>query len=163
MMSNVRITWYVIIAVVIGFAIIILLNVVNLMGISHAKYIAPSEVRGMAVEHDHVQYTLNFEQQNALVDIFNRSIPVSREEVQPRMKPLAKTFGVQKIVIYRFNAPDIEITPMGYVSKIYSKEGSEHVEQMNIVYSAPIWNPNGLMEEATQDQMQELLSKTYDQ
>lgn len=162
MMSTSRATLYMTLVVVIGFAIIILLNVVNLFGFSQAKYIAPSEVRGIAIEHGQLLYTLNFEQQNALVDIFNRAIPITKEELQPRMKDLPKSFGVKKIVIYRFKAPDIEITPVGYVSKVFSKDGSQPVEQMNVVFSSPTWNPKGLMEEATQDQMQELLSKTYD-
>lgn len=160
-MSN-RILLYMTLAVVAGFAIIILMNVITLFGFSQAKYISPGDVRGMAVEHKKKLYTLSFEQQNACIDIFNRSIPISHAEAESRIKAVPEVPDIQKIIIYRFNAPDIEIQPIAYVTKTYSQDGRNPAEHLNLVFSAPIWNPSGLMEEATQDQIQEILFKTYD-
>lgn len=161
-MRSSRITLYMTLAVVAGILILIGINAVNMLGISRGRYISPSEVRGMAVVHDNLLYTLNFEHQNTLVDIFNRAIPITHEAAKTRMKPLQEVPDVQKIIIYRFSASDIEITPAGYVSKIHSKGGSHSIERLNIIFSAPAWNSGGLLEEATQDQMQDLLSTTYD-
>lgn len=158
---NSRITLYMTLAVLAGFGIIMLMNVITMLGIAPAKYISPSDVRGMAVQHDKLLYTLNFEQQNALVEIFNRAFPVSKEDVDARKKNAPKTSNVSKIIIYRFNAPDIEIEPVAFVGKIYSVDGFSS-QRYNLVFSAPEWNPNGLLEEAAQDQMEALLAQTYD-
>ncbi|MBA3816012.1 MAG: hypothetical protein H0X29_05750 [Parachlamydiaceae bacterium] len=156
-----RITLYMTLAVLAGFGIIMLMNVVTMLGIAPAKYISPSEVRGMAVQHNKLLYTLNFEQQNALVEIFNRSIPVSREDVEARKKDAPKIADISKIIIYRFNAPDIEIVPIAHVAKNYSVDGFTS-QRYNLVFSAPEWNSKGVLEEATQDQMEALLANTYD-
>src|SRR4051812_45576271 len=100
MMSS-RITLYMTLAVIAGFGVIMLMNAITMLGIAPAKYISPSEVRGMAVQHDKLLYTLNFEQQNALVEIFNRSIPISKADVESRKNEAPKASGISKIIIYR--------------------------------------------------------------
>lgn len=156
-----RITLYMTLAVLAGFGIIMLMNAMTMLGFSAPKYISPSDVRGMAVQHNNVLYTLNFEQQNTLVEIFNRAIPISKEDTASRDKNTPKTPNVSKIIIYRFNSPDIEIEPISFVSKKYSVDGISS-ERYNLVFSAPAWNPKGFLEEAAQDQMETLLSQTYD-
>ncbi len=160
-MSN-RITLGMTIAVLGGFAIILLMNIAALMGFIPAKYISPNDVRGMAVEHDHVLYTLNFAQQNTLIDIFNRTIPVSPEVVETRKTTMKQSSGVQKIIIYRFNAPDIEIRPVAYVKKSSSAMTQTDQGHGNIVFSVPEWNRDGLLEEAASDETHNLLLTTYD-
>lgn len=145
-----------------GFTIIMAMNFAALLGIVPSKYISPNDVRGMAVEHNNMLYTLNFEQQNALVDIFNRAIPVSKEIVDARKTNSANLPEVKKIIIYRFNAPDVEITPVAYVAKTSSAIKTETAGHLNIVFSVPLWNPNGYLEEATSDEMQKVLLTTYD-
>lgn len=149
-------------AVLGGFAIIMAMNFAALLGIVPARHISPNDVRGMAVEHNNLLYTLNFEQQNTLVDIFNRAIPVGKEIVDARKVNNAKLPEVNKIIIYRFNAPDIEITPVAYVAKSNSAFGADTTSRLKIVFSVPEWNPNGLLEEATSDEMQKVLLSTYD-
>lgn len=149
-------------AVVIGFGIIILMNVANMLTFSKAKYISSSEVRGMAVQHNQLLYTLNFEQQNTVVDIFNRAIPVSKEVAEGRMKSLKDNPEIQKIIIYRFNAPDIEVKPIGLVYKTLSQGAPDSIENQSLVFSVPEWNPNGLMEEVASDKLWQFLSNTYD-
>lgn len=157
-----RNTLFMILAVVVGFAIIILMNIASMLNLSKAKYISSSEVRGIAVQHNQLLYTLNFEQQNAMVDIFNRAIPVSKESLADRMKLLSDNPEVQKIIIYRFDAPEIQIVPVGLVYKTLSRGEKESIENQSLVFSAPAWNENGLMEEATVDNLWNFLSKTYD-
>lgn len=146
-----------------GFGIILMMNIAALFGFIPPKYISPNDVRGIAVEHNKLLYTLNFEQQHALIDIFNRAIPVTKADVEPRKIALKDPPQIQKIIIYRFNAPDIEITPVAYVDKSSSiMKNDDHMEHGNMVYSAPLWNPNGFLEEAASDEMHQLLLTTYD-
>lgn len=60
--------------------------------------LAYNDVRGMAIESDGLLYTLNFEQQNRVVAALNR------KEGIPNIETCAPS--MDKLVIYRFNAPD---------------------------------------------------------
>ena len=158
-----RLTLIMTVAVLAGFATILILNAAALFGFIPPKYISPNDVRGIAIEHDHMLYTLNFQQQNALIYIFNRSHPCRASNVAnaPETKKLKISSGIQKIIIYRFNAPDIEIRPAGYVSKTSDVVGGQANER-SMLFSAPLWNPNGLLEEAAPDDAEALLLTTYD-
>lgn len=57
---------------------------------SNLKF-SPNNIRGVAVEIDGLLYTLNFEQQNALIKRLN-------EEVETPPSP-----DIKKIIIYQFN------------------------------------------------------------
>jgi len=156
-----RITLIMTLAVLAGFTIIIVMNVAALLGYIPPKYISPNDVKGMAVEHNHILYTLSFDQQNVLVDIFNRAIPVAKEAFNARKINVKNPPAVDKIIIYRFNAPDIEIIPEGFVSKSISVSSDQNVQD-HMVFSAPLWNPLGYMEEVAADEMQKVLLTTYD-
>jgi hypothetical protein len=160
---NSRFTLLMTIAVLVGFAVIIMINIASFLGIVPSKYISSNDVRGMAVEHHDLLYTLNFEQQNTLVDVFNRSIPVTEAMVESRkmtaIPPIAPQ--IQRIILYRFSGPDIEIRPVAYVAKSSSVD-AEPEEQLTFVFSVPAWNPTGLLEEAASDELYRILSKTYD-
>lgn len=156
-----RLTLMMTVAVLAGFAVILILNAAALFGFIPPRYISPNDVRGIAVEHDHTLYTLNFQQQNALIDAFNRSMPVEHAVADARKLKVKNSSGIQKIIIYRFNAPDIEIRPVGYVSKTSDVVGGQANER-SILFSAPLWNSNGLIEEAAPDDIEALLLTTYD-
>ncbi|MEI8125413.1 MAG: hypothetical protein WCG42_06640 [Parachlamydiaceae bacterium] len=160
--TGLTITLVMTIAVLGGFATILLMNVAAMLGVVPSRYISPNDVRGMAVEHNQMLYTLNFEQQNELVDIFNHAIPVGKEVAAARSVTPKQTPDIQKIVIYRFSGPDIVITPVSYVIKSQSVTHSAELEQANLVFSVPEWNANGLLEEATSDKIQKILFTTYD-
>ncbi|MEI8365319.1 MAG: hypothetical protein WCF65_02780 [Parachlamydiaceae bacterium] len=153
--TGLTITFIMTIAVLAGFAVILVMNVAALLGVIPSRYISPNDVRGIAVEHNKMLYTLNFEQQNALVEILNRTVPVGKELVTAQSVTPQKPVDIQRIVIYRFNAPDIEAIPVAYVSK----SGPEHT---NLVFSIPACNSNGLLEESTSNEIQQLLITTYD-
>lgn len=157
-----RITIFMTVAVLAGFGVILLMNVAALLGYIPPKYISPNDVRGMAIEHNSTLYTLNFAQQNTLVDIFNRAIPVNKGAFEARQVTNVKAPQVTKIIIYRFNQPDIEIKPVGYVNKNSSALTSADPSRYSMVFSAPIWNPEGLLEETASDELQQLLLTTYD-
>lgn len=157
--AGTRLTFFMILAVLAGFAAILIMNMAALLGVIPARYISPNDVRGIAVEHHQKLYTLNFAQQNELVEILNRSIPVGQELVESRKADISDAPEIEKIIIYRFNAPDIEIKPVAYVSKTTSV--TNNINKASLVYSVPEWNPNGLLEESTSDELHKLLSSTY--
>jgi hypothetical protein len=155
------ITYLMTFAVLAGFAVILLMNAAAFLGVVPSRHISPNDVRGIAVEHNNKLYTLNFAQQNELVDIFNRSIPVGKELVDKRKITIDNPPEVEKIIIYRFNAPDLEAIPVAYVSKTSSALQNPDAAKISLVYSVPEWNANGLLEESTNDQLNKLLSSTY--
>lgn len=161
MNTSTRLTLYMTVAVLACFAIILMMNAAAFLGITPSRYISPNDVRGIATEHHHKLYTLNFAQQNALIEIFNRSFPVGKEMVEARKVTLSNPPEVEKIIIYRFNAPDLEVLPIAYVSKSTSVLEKNESQKTSLVFSVPEWNANGLLEESTSDELNKLLISTY--
>jgi hypothetical protein len=145
-MSN-RTLLYSTIVVIAGMLILFGLNVSSILtgrppNETHLHY---NQVRGMAVGYNQLLYTLNFKQQNEVIEILNRSIPV--KGINPgRNQPT----NVEKIVVYQFdNQPDIIINPIAYVDK-------------NLVFSVPQWSTDGYFREVSAGRLQQLLPQTYD-
>ena len=109
------------------------------------KYLKFNDVRGMAVEHKQKLYTLNFKQQNEFVGYFNASLPLEKGKVGDTKPKLE----VSKIIIYRFDQPDITIVPMEYLKN-------------NLIFSSPDWSSEGLMSDTSDGALKNLLSQTYD-
>lgn len=147
--------------VLAGFAVILAMNAISMLGVAPSKYLSPNDVRGIAVEHKGILYTLNFSQQNELVEILNRLFPVGKDVVEKRKVDIPHKSEVAKIIIYRFNAPDLDILPVAYVSKTTSVMAKQDPNNIRMVLSVPEWNPNGLLEESSSDELQKLLSSTY--
>lgn len=108
------------------------------------KYIERGDVRGSAVVKQGYPYTLNFDQQTAMLEDFNQAIPVGEKpfKINPNMP-------YSKIVIYRFNANPIEITPIDFDGK-------------DLIFSAPEWNKEGYMRDISEGALNRLLNKAYD-
>lgn len=160
--SGTSITLIMTVAVLAAFGVILLMNMAALVGIVPSRFISPNDVRGIAVEHNGLLYTLNFEQQNRLVDIFNRAIPLSKESTETRKAQMEEHSEVKKIIVYRFNAPDVEIIPVGKVAKTQTIAQTKENAHFSMVFSAPLWNDKGYIEESVGDELQEFLSTTYD-
>lgn len=78
----------------------------------------PNWVRGAAVMSGEIPYTLNFDQENTLINIINQSEPHTDAAAQVK-------FPLSKIVIYRFaKEPEIEIIAKGAVGSriVYQAE-----------------------------------------
>lgn len=145
-MSNRTLT-YMIIGMVVGIAILLMINLLSVIQVTTPdKYISPNNVRGSAVEHNQLSYTLNFAQQNTLISLLNRSVPFG---ITPQPGRPAPDF--EKIVIYQFNnAPDIIIIPIAYVDD-------------GLLFSVPAWNPNGYLIDVSHGELKTLLSQIYSQ
>lgn len=109
------------------------------------NFLKYNEVRGMEVGHNKLLYTLNFQQQNEVIEILNRSVRVVGLKPGKHQKP-----NIDKIVIYQFDSkPSLTITPITYIDD-------------NLVYSIPEWNSDGYLMEISDGDLHQLLSKTYD-
>lgn len=108
-------------------------------------YLKYNDVRGMAISHNQMLYTLNFQQQNTIIDILNKAKPINEIKSDKRQPP-----NIDKLVIYLFeDKPDIVFTPIAYIDK-------------NLVFSIPALVPNGYFMELSEGDLQQLLAQTYD-
>lgn len=133
--------------VILGMLVLLALNMTSILtgqpiGQTYLRF---NHVRGMAINHDQLLYTLNFSQQNQIIEILNRSVRVVGVKPGKRQKP-----DFEKIIVYQFdNKPDLVINPIAYVDK-------------NLVFSVPEWEAEGYLMELSEGDLQDLLSKTYD-
>lgn len=110
------------------------------------KFISRNQISGMAVEHNGKQYTLNFEQQNQVVSILNRSIKVGLEGY---LTGDEASFDYDYLIIFRFNEGEIKIKPVSFANR-------------QLIFQAPEFNPDGLLREIGPGKLNRLLSETYD-
>ncbi|MBA3958542.1 MAG: hypothetical protein H0X51_09170 [Parachlamydiaceae bacterium] len=133
--------------VLVGISALLAINTMKFIDTKGTTNRVPREtVKGMAVFHDGKPYTLNFAQQNSLIDFLNAAKPISLENV-PDIK---NATGIEKIVIYHFTGADTEIFPLSYT------------EQGNLRFSVPLWHPNTL-EDSSNGALKSLLTSTVDQ
>jgi len=159
---NRRLTVVMTFSVLGGFIVILLMNVAAMLGVIPAKFISQNDVRGVAVEHKKLLYTLNFRQQRELIEMFNHSFLATPEEVDERSIIFTGGPSIDKIIIYRFDAPDIEIIPNGYIVKTGAPWDEISDSDLNMVFIAPLWNPNGFIEESSAHETFKMLLTTYD-
>lgn len=144
---NNRTVVYLTIMVVVGLVVLLAINMSSILTgqPGNQTYLKYNDVRGMAVDHNDLHFTLNFTQQNKVIDIINRSVRVVGVKPGKRQKP-----DIEKIVIYQFDGkPDLVITPIAYVDN-------------NLVFSIPNWEKDGYLMEVSEGTLQTLLSQTYD-
>jgi hypothetical protein len=123
------------------------INGINNLGVASCRFISPNAIRGMAIEHQGLVYTLNFNQQNDLAEAFNLAIPSTTNIEVLTNSP------VSKVVIYRFNASDIYVELLGF------SDNSEHSQIL--VFKNHEWFPGMLSTHVPKD-YSSMLSNTYD-
>lgn len=142
--------------------ILILINMSALFFPSNLKRMLPRDnVRGMAVEYKDKLWTLNFEQQNAIVDIVNSSMPIEKPSPIEGGKP-----PINKIVVYRFNGSDLEIIPLGYIkdSLEFSMTDTESESVEKNTELKPTTSPKvKYFREIAPSNIQKILSSAIDQ
>lgn len=99
----------------------------------------------MEVTHKKIPYTLNFDQQNKVIEWLNTSIQITSKEFPQK----ADNLPIEEMTIYRFDQPDIKLIPYGYLDE-------------NLVFQSNDWNAKGLMQEKSHGELKKLLSQTYD-
>ena len=134
-------------AVLAGMGILLAMNVLSFLGGHPAgqTYLKYNDVRGIAVGHSGLLYTLNFQQQNDVIELINRSAPITEIKAGKRQQP-----NIEKIVVYLFgNQPPLTITPIAYVNE-------------NLVFSVPAWSHDGYFMDLSDGDFHKLLAQTYD-
>jgi hypothetical protein len=127
-------------------SLILVLNVAEIFSSPlNEKYIAYNDVRGVAVEKNNLLYTLNFDQQNQLIEYLNMAMPVGKTALMQTKTPLNFT----KIIVYRFNKSDLIMTPL-------------EINNQDLVFSIPDWNPNGYIKDITLGKLNALIAETSD-
>jgi hypothetical protein len=137
---------YLTLLVVICSLVILGLNLSYIFTASkNEKYIGFNDVRGMALVHRNLPYTLNFEQQNLMVEHLNQSLLINKNP------PIANAsqLNFSELIIYRFNAPDIHVTPIAY-------------QNDNLIYTVPEWSGHGYFQDISLGTMRSLIDETYD-
>lgn len=133
--------------VLLGMGILFALNLGQILIGSppNQTYLKYNEVRGIAVKHRQLLYTLNFAQQNSTIDILNQSLLLA--EVKPGT---TQPVDIEQIIIYQFEGkPDIILTPIAYVDQ-------------QLVYQSPLWSPQGYFMEVSVGEFKKLISQSYD-
>ena len=95
----------------------------------------------MAVYHNNIPYTLNFAQQNSVINYLNEAI-----EINAHIE--SKPASFEKIVIYRFDQSELTLAPIGTI------------QDNNLVFPAAAWSRSGYM--ATPRELMELINLTFD-
>lgn len=134
-------------SIVIG-CIFILLAVNYLPSLATAaenRYLTLNGVQGVEIFHKNIPYTLNFDQQNILINEINKAEAIGLELIKAKRTAIP----FDKIVVYQFNKPTITLTPINVVDQ-------------NIIFKAPEWNKNGYIQEQSGGELLNMLSKTFD-
>lgn len=96
-------------------------------------------IKGMAIEHKSKLYTLNFNQQTQMVRLLNNN------QLSTYAKKTPEKLDFEKIVVYRFNQPDLEIVPLAF-------------EQSQLLFAVD----GKVFEELSNGKLKQLLTETYD-
>lgn len=109
------------------------------------KYLSFNGVRGMAIIHKNKPYTLNFDQQNSMIEMLNLSIPLQKLPANQAKTPV----NFEKIIIYQFDTPDLVLKPKEYLND-------------ELIFSVPEWNSKLSMKDTSQGKLKKLLEQTFD-
>lgn len=144
-MSNRTLT-YLIILIIACVGVVFALNFSRLyIEKEPLDYIDRNYVRGMELVVDGVPYTLNFEQQNNAVTLLNNAIKVGYEAL---FNEEEGSIGFEKILIYRFDAPPITVTPIAYIND-------------TLLFKVPEWQPNGFLNDTQPGAFKTLIKSAH--
>lgn len=109
-----------------------------------STFLQANNVRGMEVVWKGQPYTLNFQQQQEMIEYINRSIPVGKIRDSITSYP-----GLNKIVVYQFGQPTVDLTPVDFnLNEFY--------------FSALTWNPGGYLMDNSAGEMARLVESSHD-
>ena len=101
-----------------------------------------NQVKGIAVEKEGKIYNLNMKQQTEALAFLDRAEPVDKKDYPNKDTKI----GFNRIIVYRFNLPDIVITPITYENK-------------NLVFEVPQLSANSYMIELSGGEFTSLIQK----
>lgn len=145
-MSN-RLLFFMTFVVLAGMFTLFALHLTSIFHTPEQKpvYIQPNNVKGSAIKHHKQLYTLNFDQQNRLVEFLNQSTLITDIKDLKR-----QNVNFEELVLYQFEKEqELTIQPIAYIDD-------------QLLYLIPQWDLNGYLIETSQGRLKQLLSQTYD-
>lgn len=109
------------------------------------QYVDYTVVNGIEVTRAKLPWTLNFKQQNDVIERLNQSLMIKKADFQPTQDK----FPFESITIHRFNDKDIILKPIGKKNK-------------NIVFSVPQLSNDNYLQDVSEGSLLSLLETTYD-
>jgi hypothetical protein len=132
--------------VIIGILALLMINLAPQHPTTSSPLFATvGNVRGMAIIHKGMPYTLNFKQQEFSIDNLNRAVKVKKSDFVSSKD----SFLFEKLVIYRFEGEEIEVVPVA-------------LNEKNIVFSSPTLSSDSYFLELSGGELYTLLSKAFD-
>lgn len=105
-----------------------------------------TQVKGIAVEKEGKVYNMSMRQQMTALSFLDRAEPVDKKDYPTKNDNM----GFNRLIIYRFNQPDITLTPFAYDDK-------------NIVFEAPIIGTGSYILEMSGGEFKNLIQKVIEQ
>jgi len=109
------------------------------------KFVESNDVNGIDVSQRTLLWTLNFKQQNEVLNRINQSMMIKKSDFEPTQDK----FPFDSITIHRFKDKDIILKPIGKKNK-------------NIVFSVPQLNNDSYLQDVSEGALQSFLETTYD-
>ncbi len=113
---------------------------------SDQEHLLPGEVKGMEIVYHEKPYTLSFEQQNRVVHMINRAIPVGAEDLMRGGTPPP----FSEVRIFRFKVEDIILKPL-----LFKKDG-------NLIFTLSNRPSHDFLQDVSLGEMQKLFETLYD-
>lgn len=134
-------------AATVGIILLFVINVSQTLSPSAGtiELLDPYDVRGSAVIHKGLPYTLSFDEQSLVVSTAGHPVKVAKKDYPPPYGP----FDFEKLIIYRFGKPDLELIPLKY-------------EEENLVFSIPSLNLDGYYMELSGGELRSMIGKAFD-
>jgi hypothetical protein len=107
-------------------------------------FIQANDVRGMEIVFRDRPYTLNFNQQQEMLELINRCVPVGK--IRGAKTPLP---GFSKIVVYLFGQPNIELAAIDF-------------SENEFYLQSPTLNPGGYLMDVSAGRMARLVESAHD-
>ncbi len=142
---NARFATYATAIIVVMVGVLLLRGAINFIPEGDKNlYVDPYSVNGIEVVYKGLPYTLNFEQQQDMVDAINRLLPMGKL----RGEVLAPA-GFEKIVLYLFDKKPIEMLPIDF-------------HDNELAFKVKEWNPDGYLMDVSAGSMWRLVESSHD-
>ncbi len=107
-------------------------------------FLQPNNVLGMEIVFNGLPYTLNFQQQQEMTELINRSIPIGKLRDIPTLFP-----GLDKVVVYQFGQQPVDMTPVDF-------------DLREFFFRTTAWNVGGYLMDNSAGEMLRLVEAAHD-
>lgn len=142
-----RLITFMIVAVAVCVGLLLANNFFTVFRNPVATTINTEDITKIGITHDKKEYFYTSQQQTFLMTLFKQAKAVDPATVA---KEQGTPPDFEKVTIYRENGPNVEITPKMYIGN-------------DLLFSAPAWNPDGLLQDTSHGVLKAFLSQPFKQ